>query len=1087
MSDGIEAFLNSRIAQASLLEPAAIIALRPQRYDLDIEPLMFSSGEYTLGSGAACDFVLDFDGIAERHCRLVVSQKETVLHALSPLTWVNDGPVTEVSLRPGDEVALGPLEFIVEACEPSVEQRSYSPPDISDLLRELILSKTHRHDSAVPDIQMPSPEVQGAESSGGSSDHDQEFEIDAEIRFLEVQRSELQDQQADFDRRRRELHREIHELDQMRAKVDAAHASATEREIELARKEALLAESVLKLAEQQSEWEARGQSALDQTRQLETFERQRQELENQRAELQAYAAELESRTDAMFAEIQDLKAQSRPSSSVDEKQLELASQTELSERIETELASQNQKLQARLQELDRLQADLAADRSVVRQRQVELDRKEAEVNDSLRELATREAELLDQQAARLRQTHDAAHVQLEAHQLLEERAKLEAFSAELEQRSDTLFARLQALKIGLRRSQSQTEDSQQLVDLKNSADELDAKSRDIERQLAELHQLQKNLELAQTRVHEREEDVARKEAAIDQEMLDLADREAAFAQQASEIQRQTERLASLQAEIAADSQQLARQRDENKVAEDAAIAVRREQDRLAALAGTLDAQSSEIQIRLDHLHLKEQEISRTWAKLTDESVSIENSQAEITRRLRDLDAREKDLDQQLRHAKEVAAAAETSEKANVQNAASEERANRLIAQAMTERAALEAQRAEFAVLEQAVQFALTELQSDSATLQQIEVSLVEQEAILHAEIEVFQARAQVLETERERLDQYAATLAGWENELAEREEHLDQSLDQDDLLKQLEQAQQLLKREQRQIASANLELEAARTENTLRAQRLDARQREVEDLSRRLSFEREQLQQQLLELESREHEFHKSAAKLNPQKAKVPAKPDDEWDESWNEFSLEQVHVETVAPTADVVVTQEESKHVKPISSVFTWNSNGEFQLKATSKSVAESPAESNVSEHAEVECTSEVAVETPLTQEPSVPAIDSRQIRDDLASFREIAKRSARKSVATSRALKAQERNRTLLIGTIGFWVISLGIILWIALNGVPTVLSLLSAGAACGMSLVMMVLLFFSSQSIQKALQDTLAEESELTPREDVTADSP
>ncbi|AMV18168.1 FHA domain-containing protein [Planctomyces sp. SH-PL14] len=79
--------------------------------------LALGPGRHTIGSDPACDVPVDAAGVQPQHCLLIVSPHRTIAKALSPLTWINDGPFTEAALRPGDRLIVGPVEFTVRKCQ----------------------------------------------------------------------------------------------------------------------------------------------------------------------------------------------------------------------------------------------------------------------------------------------------------------------------------------------------------------------------------------------------------------------------------------------------------------------------------------------------------------------------------------------------------------------------------------------------------------------------------------------------------------------------------------------------------------------------------------------------------------------------------------------------------------------------------------------------------------------------------------------------------------------------------------------------------------------------------------------------------
>ena len=72
-------------------------------------------GKHLLGTDNCCTVRVRADNVEPRHAMIIVSEHRTVVKALHPQTWVNEGPVSEMVLRPGDRLSLGPLTFRVRA------------------------------------------------------------------------------------------------------------------------------------------------------------------------------------------------------------------------------------------------------------------------------------------------------------------------------------------------------------------------------------------------------------------------------------------------------------------------------------------------------------------------------------------------------------------------------------------------------------------------------------------------------------------------------------------------------------------------------------------------------------------------------------------------------------------------------------------------------------------------------------------------------------------------------------------------------------------------------------------------------------
>ncbi len=90
-----------------------LLALEPVRRQYRMPAILLVPGQVTLGSAGDCTISLKAEGVMPRHCLIESNAKRTVLFAENARTWHNDGPVRETDLRPGDRLAIGPVEFRV--------------------------------------------------------------------------------------------------------------------------------------------------------------------------------------------------------------------------------------------------------------------------------------------------------------------------------------------------------------------------------------------------------------------------------------------------------------------------------------------------------------------------------------------------------------------------------------------------------------------------------------------------------------------------------------------------------------------------------------------------------------------------------------------------------------------------------------------------------------------------------------------------------------------------------------------------------------------------------------------------------------
>ena len=96
---------------------ATPLVLDPPRH-CGLPSIQLGLGKHLLGTSHDCSVRVRAEDVGPRHALIVVGEHRTVVKALDPRTWVNEGPVSEMALRPGDRLSIGPLTFRVRAASP---------------------------------------------------------------------------------------------------------------------------------------------------------------------------------------------------------------------------------------------------------------------------------------------------------------------------------------------------------------------------------------------------------------------------------------------------------------------------------------------------------------------------------------------------------------------------------------------------------------------------------------------------------------------------------------------------------------------------------------------------------------------------------------------------------------------------------------------------------------------------------------------------------------------------------------------------------------------------------------------------------
>lgn len=120
-------------ATASAREPAsAVFVLELPRHS-HRPPVVLPVGKYIIGSAEDCQVVLPAaEGILLHHALLIVGERKTHLRAWDDRTWINDWPVKESVVRPGDRISFGPVTCRFRAAKADEVLAEILPPAVPD-------------------------------------------------------------------------------------------------------------------------------------------------------------------------------------------------------------------------------------------------------------------------------------------------------------------------------------------------------------------------------------------------------------------------------------------------------------------------------------------------------------------------------------------------------------------------------------------------------------------------------------------------------------------------------------------------------------------------------------------------------------------------------------------------------------------------------------------------------------------------------------------------------------------------------------------------------------------------------------------
>lgn len=414
------------------------LVLEPVRQSPRMESRPLSVGRYLIGSASEADITINVPGVAPQHCLMIVGANKTVVKAISPLTWINDGPLTEAVLKHGERLILGPVElrtrlpevseWVSQGNDEELELKSpaplstkaesqYEPPQIEELLdqaRQHLQSAIDLSaDSVEPwsedlplseAVQLHSATTPAAPLGG---DVDVAPEAVTAISQPLKQTKEAEEWRAELDQRALEIGERARAVEYLSTELSTREEQLLARERELIGRESRLQSIV-------DEVDQREEALIAEERALQARIQQTNETEREAA-LTA-AQQLEERTRVL-----------------DEEQSRVQQLLAVIEQQYPELQRQSEELAARQQTLDAREAELTALEASLYQQSQEIqalaavpvapaDTSAIELRESA--LAKREAVLATSMAT----------LQASREQIAEESAQLEQRFAELVER-----------------------------------------------------------------------------------------------------------------------------------------------------------------------------------------------------------------------------------------------------------------------------------------------------------------------------------------------------------------------------------------------------------------------------------------------------------------------------------------------------------------------------------------------------------------------------------------------------------------------------------------------------------------------------
>lgn len=892
---------NDQPHQAEPVAPDAAstrLILAPLHQYLALQPVILDDTRLTIGSAADCHFRIPAKGVAERHAMILAGRHRVVLTAWDERTWLNDFPVREAVLRPGDRLAFGPVELIVRQAPPSeiAQHSSIERSDVTTADRKLPSRReqTTANSVSAPAVLKHHETVSSANRTRTTTSRERPApskEPDPGARAIEVcdavqqaiTREVLSDSRrssttvrtstrlaaaearhappAPNPSRDRDLaprdptgpqKAHSHEIDTWRIQLLEQEWSA--RSDKLSAREQELARVSAELESRQQEWNrARIANEKGWDSKQADLERLADQLAQERSRLAGCSADHDRRSAELEARELRLREEAV---SLEKTARTLDDRDKLLRDTQTGLDRALQELARRIESVEQQEQLVAQRRTELDQRSRQLDSLDRELNDRQQKLDTKSAQ-------------QQSDVQRQLRNLAEEQERISEATAILDRERSAVEARAAELEQGERQSDQRREDlSRQEAELGERRQSMDA---ELQRLRQELDQQRTSIGSESQQLAERAADLDRRAAELETIVEQIGEREQALQ---SSLEMFGQRLAEVREErstATGERQLLDRQAQEliqrgEQLAEQRQTLEQRtrelEQDRekwnaeAAVLHGELESgrnrladERQSLQNRRTELEQMQWQLDSREQRLRErEGIAAGSAQAIEVRR-EDLNALVSQWEQKQSHLTEQSAQlAEREQRLNQREREFHLRHDEWQVTLDTERQAVAARAAELSKSQQ-------ELESRSRTVSAREQKLQEREDSLQSQIE---AERRTLIRERQELDQHRQAVSN------EREQAL-----QDHAAVQ-RQAEELLQRQQQwQVQDAALrerqrqaddrkhqldcDLESLRAEQTLVEEewrQLKAAQTELETERTQLRSEREQLDAELAHLQA---------------------------------------------------------------------------------------------------------------------------------------------------------------------------------------------------------------------------------------------
>lgn len=493
--------MHSRLHTARVNSNQSLLILEAVRTRLNLPTVFLNQPKQIIGSDPQSAVHLDMPGVNSRHCIIICGPTRCVLKACDPRTWLNNGPVKEATLRDGDVLTIGPVEFRIRKATPDEVLKSLHSEPAADRDSRAVSESPSATTDNPPDAPISKPHLQ----------HATPFEPNARIAPVSQNpRPTAAAEVADLAEaiRQTALQREM----QTQLTAVAIRIADQTQELEKIREAARREEADLQARRRVSEQAAK-ELAIAQQRQALVIELE-SELSRHAEQLLAHEITLTQTADNQRQRDREL-SNSLANLAAQQAALDLA-RVEIHDREQHFLAEQRTKEFRQQQIFDRLKlrrTRIAALKAHVQQRAEELERLHATLQ------VQRETDVATNrdEAERLRQEVDEAYRQAEARieRVQSEELRLEAVRAKLAKDQQTL----EEASAELRRNQEKCEEQQR--ELSRSRQNLDESISQTRIRQQELSVRETQLASLTAGLNDRESSLRQEQAAVEAERTEI--------------------------------------------------------------------------------------------------------------------------------------------------------------------------------------------------------------------------------------------------------------------------------------------------------------------------------------------------------------------------------------------------------------------------------------------------------------------------------------------------------------------------------------------------------------------------------------